>query len=360
MSISTYESEVKDSDLVTGEKCLEIKDLKIHFFTREGVVRAVDGASFSVGKGESFGIVGESGCGKSVTVRAAMNMVRKPGKILSGEVLWRGSSGKEVSVLDLSSKSAEMRAIRGKEISMIFQEPMSALSPVYSIEYQMVEALRLYFPDLPIAEAKERAAELLGLVGIPNPRRQLKGYSFQLSGGMCQRVMIAMALSGEPDLLIADEPTTALDVTVQAQILELLSDLQEKLGMAIVFISHNLGVIASMVSRMVVMYLGQVVEEGTSEDIFNNPSHPYTRALLGSMPVPGKDRKQPMNAIPGRVPDGSAVITGCNFRTRCPYAIAGTCDTEEPELIEVSPGHRVRCVLYRAENTERRVASLGK
>jgi len=341
---------------LSGERLLEIVDLHVHFETQEGTVRALRGVDLVIRRGETVGLVGESGCGKSMTARAILNMVPRPGRIVKGVVrLFRGgdhrAGAQVVEITKLDPFGPEMRAIRGKEIAMVFQEPMASFSPVHTVGNQIVEAIVIH-QGLSKPQARERAAELLDLVGIPNPRQRLDSYPFELSGGMRQRAMIAMALSCDPDLLIADEPTTALDVTIQAQILELLQRLQEQLGMAILLITHNLGVVAAMAHRMAVMYLGKVVEEGESVDIFDSPAHPYTRALLRSMPRAGersgtgRGKRRRLWAIAGSVPGSHTHVSGCSFHPRCPEAIPGLCDQQDPEPLAVGRSQWVRCLLY--------------
>jgi len=313
---------------------LEIKKLSCSFHSNEGVVKALDEVSFDMYPGETLGLVGESGCGKTVTALAIMRLVPQPqGRIDGGEVLFQ-----EKNLLELSEK--EMQQIRGNEISMIFQEPMTSLNPVFTCGYQIEEAVVLH-QKVSKAEAREKTLEMLELVKIPDPKRVARSYPHQLSGGMRQRVMIAMALSCNPKLLIADEPTTALDVTIQAQILDLLRDLQERFGMAILMITHDLGVIAEMARRVVVMYAGKVMEVGDVMQIFHEPRHPYTIGLSESVPRVGI-RGQRLKVIPGKVPDPTDLPTGCRFSDRCKYA-EYRCYNEEVELREISPGHTIRC-----------------
>ena len=322
---------------------LEVRDLRTYFHTADGVARAVDGVSFHVERGEVLGIVGESGCGKSVTSLSIMGLVSEPGRIEEGSSITY--DGRELTTLS----EKEMRAVRGNDIAMIFQEPMTSLNPVFPVGGQIGEALRLH-RGMSKKEARERTIELLRLVGIPVPERRVDEYPHQLSGGMRQRIMIAMALANEPDVLIADEPTTALDVTIQAQILELLDELRERLGMAIVLITHDLGVVAEVCDRVVVMYAGQVVEEGAVEDIFRRPSHPYTQGLLAAVPRPEKDATR-LAVIPGTVPPPTAWPRGCRFHDRCPFAWELPRE-EMPPLFDLGGGHRSRCWLV--EHPERR------
>jgi peptide/nickel transport system ATP-binding protein len=328
---------------------IEIKNLKTHFFLDEGVVRAVDGAGFSIARGKTLGVVGESGCGKSVTARSVMRIVPKPGRIVEGEILYhRGNGDGREDILDLTQlprHGSQIRRIRGGEIAMVFQEPMTSLSPVHTIGNQIIEAITLH-QDITQEEAREQAIQMLDRVGMPLPSRTIDQYSYELSGGMRQRAMIAMALSCHPSLLIADEPTTALDVTTEAQILTLMRDLQDELGMAIMYITHDLGVIAQMAEEVVVMYMGKVVEQADVDTIFHAPRHPYTRALLESIPRLGektRDHRQRLASIRGMVPDPYSLPKGCKFNPRCDVMQSGLCDALEPQMVEVEPGHRVRC-----------------
>jgi len=328
------------------KRLLEVKDLKVHFFTDDGVVKAVDGVSFHIDKGETLAVVGESGSGKSVTSLAAMRLIpMPPGKIVHGEILFRG---KDKVVKDLTKLSeAEMRKIRGNDIAMIFQEPMTSLNPVYTVGDQIAEAIVLH-QGKSKKEALEMAADMLDLVGIPEPKKRLSNYPHQMSGGMRQRVMIAMALSCNPSLLIADEPTTALDVTIQAQILELMKKLQDEIGMSILFITHNLGVVAEMADRVVVMYGGLAVEEADVVTTFKKPLMPYTMGLLNSIPRLDRaaEHKERLEAIPGNVPNPLYMPAGCAFHPRCKYFQAGRCDQEIPPLEDAGGGHMVRCVRW--------------
>jgi peptide/nickel transport system ATP-binding protein len=327
---------------------LEISGLKTHFFLDEGTVKAVEGADLMVQPGTTMGIVGESGCGKSVTAYSILQLVESPGKIVAGKILWQrpeSTGGDLVDLTALKPNSREMRAIRGGEIAMIFQEPLTSLSPIHTIGDQIVEAIHLH-RDVSQEEARQQAVQMLQRVGIPKPEERLDAYPFQLSGGMRQRAMIAMALSCHPSLLIADEPTTALDVTTQAQILELMSELQRDFGMAILLITHNLGVVAEMCDRVVVMYLGQVVEQADTTSLFNDPKHPYTQALMRSIPKIGQRRQGRLDPIKGMVPDPYNRPQGCCFHPRCDKFIAGLCDQQEPLLQQLKSGGMVRCVLY--------------
>ncbi len=334
---------------------IEVKNLKTHFFLDEGTVRAVDGADFNIAQGETLGIVGESGCGKSVTARSIMQIVTRPGKIVDGQILyhrhrWNHGSSAGQEIVDLTAlhpQSDEMRYIRGSEIAMVFQEPMTSLSPVHTVGNQIAEVIILH-QKVSKEEAWQKAIEMLAFVGMPLPNRTIEQYSYQLSGGMRQRAMIAMALSCNPALLIADEPTTALDVTTEAQILRLMRRLQDELGMAIMFITHNLGVVAQMAENVVVMYMGKVVELASVETIFHAPAHPYTRALLQSIPRLGHKtmQRRRLASIKGMVPDSFALPQGCAFHPRCSAMKYGVCDQEEPPMIEVEPGHKVACIRY--------------
>ena len=322
---------------MSQENLLEVKHLRTEFFSsKKSSVIAVDDVSFDIKKGEIVGLVGESGCGKSVTSLSIMQLLKDtPGKITNGEVIFQGHN-----LLDASKK--EMLDIRGDKMSMIFQEPMSSLNPSMRIDKQMIEGIRLHTP-LTKAEARKKAADILSQVGIPDPQRVLKNYPHQLSGGMSQRVMIAMAMSCEPDLLIADEPTTALDVTIQAQILELMKKIQQDKGMSILLITHDLGVVAEMCSRVIVMYAGKIVEEAPVEILFANPTHPYTQGLIASVPKLGSGVKV-LPSIPGSVPDLSAMPKGCRFAPRCKYATE-KCHQEQPELLSVGEKQKCRCWL---------------
>jgi peptide/nickel transport system ATP-binding protein len=313
---------------------LEIEDLRTWFFTSDGVVRAVDGVSYSVAAGETLAVVGESGCGKSVTAMSVLRLLPSPpARIVSGAIRFEGRDL-------LTASEAEMRKIRGNEISMIFQEPMTSLNPVFTVGRQIAETLELH-QGLTTAEADARAVEMLELVRIPEAKRRASEFPHQLSGGMRQRVMIAMALACKPKLLIADEPTTALDVTIQAQILELMLDLKEKVGAAIVLITHDLGVVAETAQRVVVMYAGRKVEEATVEDLFARPLHPYTRGLMGSIPRLAGGAKR-LTEIPGIVPRLNQPIVGCAFAERCAF-VQPRCRTEAPAFEAKAPGHFAAC-----------------
>jgi peptide/nickel transport system ATP-binding protein len=323
---------------------LWVRDLKTYFFQDEGTVKAVDGASFDVYPGKTLGIVGESGCGKSVTAQSILRIVDQPGKIVEGEITLCLADGRTVELTHLHPDGKEIRAIRGGEIGLIFQEPMTSFSPVHTVGAQIVEAIRLHMP-LGEKEARQRGIEMLHAVGIPKPERRIDEYAFELSGGLRQRAMIAVALACDPRLLIADEPTTALDVTTQAQILDLLRDLQKQRGMAIMLITHNLGVVAEMCDQVVVMYLGRVVEEGPVDDIFHAPQHPYTKALLQSIPSIESVPRLKLPTISGSIPHPYNRPAGCPFHPRCPQAMPGVCDVREPTL-SARDGRKVSCFLY--------------
>jgi peptide/nickel transport system ATP-binding protein len=327
---------------------ISIKNLKTYFHQDEGIVRAVDGVSFEVHPGRTVGIVGESGCGKSVTARSILRIVEQGGHIEGGEVwLRRQQNGQahEIDLVQLKEEGREIRAIRGGEIALIFQEPMTSFSAFHTVGNQIIEAIRLH-SDLSKAAARERAIDLLRLVGIPNPERRIDEYSFQLSGGLRQRVMIAMALSSDPKVLIADEPTTALDVTTQAQVLDLLRQLQEERGLAIILITHDMGVIAEMADDVVVMYLGRVVEQGPVDEIFHAPKHPYTRLLLKSIPSILAKPRTKLATLVGSIPHPYNRPVGCPFHPRCPDFMAGKCDVQEPQPKPVNERQVVSCFLY--------------
>ena len=320
--------------MIAQDPVLEVRDLRTYFHMEEGVARAVDGVSFAVGQGQTLGLVGESGCGKSVSAFSIMRLVSDPpGRIEGGQILLKG---RDLLALD----EEEMRRVRGDDIAMIFQEPMTSLNPVLTCGFQIAEAVVLH-QQVPMQEARARAVEMLQLVGIPAPEQRVEEYPHQLSGGMRQRVMIAMALSCNPDVLIADEPTTALDVTIQAQILSLLESLQESLQMAIVMITHDLGVIAETADQVAVMYAGQIVEYAETQALFTSPRHPYTRGLLRSIPRLEAEQER-LDIIPGVVPDARAFPQGCRFAPRCPLADEH-CRAEVPPLEEVEVGHWASC-----------------
>ena len=339
------------------DNVLEVTDLATYFFMHDYIIRAVDGVDFTLGKGETLGIVGESGCGKSITSMSLMRLVPEPpGKIVDGEVKLKGTDIARVS-------EEKMRSYRGNEISMIFQEPMTSLNPVYTVGFQISEVLRLH-RDIEKKDALAEAGRLLRMVGMSDPEERVHEYPFQLSGGLRQRVMIAIAMACEPSVMIADEPTTALDVTIQAQILRLMRELKETKDTSIAFITHDLAVIAGFTDRVMVMYAGVAVEDAPVRDLFKNPLHPYTQGLLGSVPVLGEGKLNPdgsrrlLNAIPGTLPDPRRFPKGCRFAPRCPKVMK-RCWEAEPEIVEVAPGHTVRCFLHHQEVRERRQRDLG-
>lgn len=335
--------------MAQNELLIEIQGLKTHFFTDEGIVRAVDGVDFDIYRNKTLCIVGESGCGKSITARSILQIVDPPGRIVEGQIRFHRQHNGQTEVIDLAAlppRGRAIRDIRGKDIAMIFQEPMTSLSPIHTVGSQISEALLLH-TNLSKADAKERTIELLRRVGIPKPSERFDVYPFQLSGGMRQRVMIAMALSCNPALLIADEPTTAVDVTTQAQILELLLELQAEFGMGIMLITHDLGVVAEMADDVVVMYLGRVAEQGDVDAIFYDPKHPYTQALLRSIPkFTGRKERQRLDSIRGMVPDPLNRPDGCPYHSRCDAFMPGKCDQIVPPRIHLSAERTVRCLLY--------------
>jgi peptide/nickel transport system ATP-binding protein len=360
------QTESKPTEAVaTGKPLIEVENLHVHFKLEEGIVKAVNGVNFTIPAGKTLGVVGESGCGKSVTARAIMRIVRTPpGRIVEGKVLYHrrnaaeGANGQgngyiegqavpelartTIDLTSLDAKGPAIRAIRGNDIAMIFQEPMTSLSPVHTIGSQIIEAIRLH-RDVDKHQARDIAIEMLEKVGVPRASQRVDDYPHQFSGGMRQRAMIAMALSCEPSLLIADEPTTALDVTTEAQILELIRTMQEETGMAVMLITHNLGVVAEMADEVVVMYLGKIVEHTDVVSLFYNPQHPYTQSLLDSIPRIGK-RVEDLEVIAGSVPDPMNIPRGCPFHTRCREFLPGLCDVEVPELKPVAHGHTVSCL----------------
>lgn len=335
---------------------LEIKDLRVSFPLDEGLVRAVEGVNLTVRRGEVLGVVGESGCGKSITAHSILRIIPSPGRIDSGQILFHRSNQSDAngsSVVDLAQLNptgTEIQSIRGKNIAMIFQEPMSSFSPVHTIGSQVMEVIELH-EEVTTEEARKRTIELLQLVGIPSAAERVDNYPHQFSGGMRQRAMIAMALACNPALLIADEPTTALDVTIQAQILDLMRGLQKRLGMAVMFITHNLGVIAQIADSVAIMYLGQVVEYGPVREILRNPKHPYTVDLLRAVPRLGKTARQRLVAIEGSIPSPFERPTGCPFHPRCSRAMAGRCEVDLPAVTQVDTQHYVRCLLYEPETS---------
>ncbi len=357
------------------ETLIEVRDLKVEFNIRGGVVKAVDGLTFDIKRGQTMGIIGESGCGKSVTARAILRMIPRPGKITGGNIIYHRrrrlaghqTAPAETNIIDLTTLDPDgetIRQIRGGEIAMIFQEPMSSLTPVYTAGTHINEAVTLHrllpiktlgdqmadkimqYRHVTREEAREIAVQMLRRVGIPRPEQRVDSYPHQLSGGQRQRVMIAIALSTEPAMLIADEPTTALDVSIEAQILDIMRELQQTANMAIMFITHNLGVIASMADEIVVMYMGKQVERAKVVDLFYNPKHPYTKALLQSVPKLGPRTGQRLASIEGMVPDPLRLPTGCVFHPRCPAFMPGKCDQTIPRWVEAGPDHWARCLLY--------------
>jgi oligopeptide transport system ATP-binding protein len=321
--------------LENQEQLLNVENLTTRFYTEEGVVHAVEDVSYQLYKGDTLGVVGESGCGKSVHAMSIMGLIPSPpGKIESGKVTFLGQD-----LLALSE--IEMRKVRGNQIAMIFQDPMTSLNPVLTVGFQIVEALKLH-QNMNVKQARDRAAELLSLVGIPEAKQRLDDYPHHFSGGMRQRAMIAMALSCDPTILIADEPTTSLDVTIQAQIIDLVNTLKEKLGMSVIWITHDLGVIARMVNRVNVMYAGMIIEKGSVDEVFDNPKNPYTVGLLGSLPNPEDAKKKKLYSIPGEPPDLIGKIQGCPFASRCTFAV-DRCHQEMPPLESINQNHDVAC-----------------
>ncbi|GHT63527.1 dipeptide/oligopeptide/nickel ABC transporter ATP-binding protein [Spirochaetia bacterium] len=339
-----------------AENILEVRNLRTYFKLDEGVLKAVDDVNFSIKTGKTLGIIGESGCGKSVTAHSILNTVQAPGKIHGGTIYYRTQVGTELEITAEKSNGEVMRSLRGREISMIFQEPMTSMSPVYSIGHQMTEAILVHEKKrdkTTVKTAQDKAVEMLNLVGMPNAIQRFNDYPHQLSGGMCQRAMIAMAISLNPSILIADEPTTALDVTVQAQIVDLMLKFQADLGMSILYITHDMGVIAETASDICVMYLGRVVEQASTEILFRNPVHPYTIRLLRSIPKLGK--KIPgarLDAIKGNVPVPLNLPAECGFVSRCLEVKQGICDGGIPPMVEVESGHFVRCFLHSAREAD--------
>ena len=329
---------------------IAIQDLHVHFQLREGLVRAVDGVSLRIPFNRTLGLVGESGCGKTVTAKAILQILPSRARIANGRIRLSPrngeSAGEPIDIAHLKADGPAMRRIRGADIAMIFQEPMSSFSPVHTIGNQIMEAIRLH-QQKTTQEARALAVDLLKQVRVPNAERRIDAYPHELSGGLRQRCMIAMALSCRPRLLIADEPTTALDVTIQAQILNLIEELQRELSMSVLMITHDLGVIAETADEVAVMYLGRIVEQASVEAIFNDPKHPYTRGLMASIPRPGQASRERLYSIPGSVPDPFFIPRGCPFHPRCDRYMKGKCDTTvAPPLEEVSPGHSAACFLY--------------
>lgn len=337
---------------------LSVHNLKTYFFQDEGTVKAVDGVSFNVPPGKTVGVVGESGCGKSMTARSILRILQKPGQIVSGQIFYRFDMGTstemEYDLTELPPQGRLMQRVRGKEIALIFQEPMSSFSPVHTIGAQIMEAILLH-RDMSKHEAHELGVNLLKWVGISLPEQRMGEYPHQLSGGLRQRAMIAMALSCDPRLLIADEPTTAIDVTTQAQVLDLLTRLQQDNGMAILFITHNLGVIAELADEVVVMYLGKVAEKAAVDDIFHAPKHPYTKALLRSIPSITSTPRENLPTIRGSIPHPYNRPSGCTFHSRCDSFMPGVCDVKTPKQVMIAPGREVSCFLYHSEFEEEEV-----
>lgn len=328
---------------INNNKILEVKNLDVHFFTEEGKLPAIDNLGLSIRAGETLGVVGESGCGKSITALSIMRLISSPGKITNGEILFKGQD-----LIKLSDN--EMRKVRGNNIAMIFQEPMTSLNPVITVGKQIIEAIRTHNKDISKKEARKRAIEMLNLVKIPLPEKRIDEYPHQLSGGMRQRVMIAIALSCNPDLLICDEPTTALDVTIQAQILTLINQLKKRMNSSVIMITHDMGVISQMADNVVVMYAGQVVEYTSTKELFSNQLHPYTTGLINSIPKLNEEQEE-LEVIDGMVPLLSELPKGCLFNTRCKYA-KDICKEKRPNLIEFKENHKVRCWKYSEEWTK--------
>jgi oligopeptide/dipeptide ABC transporter ATP-binding protein len=331
---------------------LEVKNLKTYFYTEDGIVKAVDGVDFSVYPGEVMGLVGESGCGKSVTSLSIMRLIGIPGKVIDGEIFFEGRN-----LLTLSE--SEMVDMRGNRISMIFQQPQSSLNPVFKIADQVAEVLQIH-QNMGREESWEKAVDLLRLVGIPDPEEKAHAYPHEMSGGQAQRVMIAMALALNPQLLLADEPTTALDVTIQAQILDLLRDLRTRMGTSVILITHDLGVIAEMADRVAVMYAGRIVEQSGIDSLFDKPLHPYTQGLIASIPVLGKIKDR-LDVIPGAVPNLIGLPPGCKFASRCRARVEyelEICTAQEPDLLPILPDHNVRCWLYQSHEEQGHSAPL--
>ncbi|WP_048150239.1 ABC transporter ATP-binding protein [Palaeococcus ferrophilus] len=323
------------------EPILEVRDLTVHFYTYAGIVKAIEKVSFDVYKGETFALVGETGCGKSVTSRALTQLIESPGRIVGGKVIYHSDKG-PIDLLKLNEE--EIRKIRGKEIAYIFQDPHASLDPLYRVGHQIAEAMVVHETVRDWKEGIKRALDILKRVLIPDPENRVKNYPHEMSGGMKQRVVIGTGLANNPKILIADEPTTALDVTVQAQILDLMNRLKRDYNTTLILITHNMGVVAEMADRIAVMYAGKIAEIGTAEQIFKNPLHPYTQGLLKAVPNPMKKIER-LDAIPGTVPNLITPPSGCRFHPRCPFAME-RCKQEVPELKEVEPGHFVACHLY--------------
>ncbi|MDG2191714.1 MAG: ABC transporter ATP-binding protein [Paracoccaceae bacterium] len=346
LTLTIERRQTGSESFVKNETILSVKGLKTEFALDEGTAKAVDGVSFQVDPGKVVGLVGESGCGKSVTIKSIMGIIQKPGKVVEGRIFFRPKQGENlVDLRSYDSRGEEMRNIRGNEIALIPQEPMAALSPVHTIGNQLVEAIRLH-RNISKKQAEKVAVERMRQVGVPSPEERMDVYSWQLSGGLRQRVMIAMALMCDPRLLIADEPTTAIDVTTQAQVLSLLRELQSAQGLAMIFITHDLGVVAQIADYVVVMYLGKVVEQGPVDDIFHSPCHPYTKALLASIPTIHTPAREELPTIGGSLPHPFNRPTGCPFYPRCTAFIPGTCDKTPPTVTHISAKHSVSCFLH--------------
>lgn len=331
---------------VNSNCLLEIDKLTVTFRAQEGLIYAVDELSFALERGRTLGIAGESGCGKSVSTQAILRLIPKNGTITQGQILYNPDGYNPIDITAMKSDSTEIRAIRGREMSIIFQEPMTSFSPVITVGKQIDEVIMLH-QDLNKKEARERSIEMLTMVGMPNPQAIHSAYTYNLSGGMRQRAMIAMALSCQPKLLIADEPTTAIDVTTQAMILKLIKQIQKERDLSLIFITHDLAVIAELADDILIMYMGKEVEYGPVIEIFNNTLHPYTKGLLQSIPVLGKSRAQTLNSITGTVPDHFNLPKGCLFNPRCSRMIKGLCDVEKPPFYQENNNHFVRCFLYK-------------
>ncbi len=341
-----------EQDTPEAATLVEVSDLHVDFPSREGVVQATRGVSFNIESGETLGLVGESGSGKTVTAQAILRIIPYPGRVTAGSIVLHrtatNGSASSVDITSLDDRGAQMVDIRRHEVSLVMQEPMSSLSPVHTIGNQIIEKVRLH-AKMTKGEARERAIELLDKVRIPKASRLVDAYAFELSGGMRQRAMIAMALANEPTLLIADEPTTAVDVSIQAQIIRLLRQLQDEMGMAILLITHDLGVVANMAHKVAVMYRGRIVEQGSVVDVFHSPQHPYTQGLVDSVPDLADTQGTRITTIPGVVPHPFAVVSGCQFHPRCSQSIEGVCDRQDPSETEPLPGHKVSCFLYGGE-----------
>ncbi len=335
------------------KELLEIKELKAYFYTIPGIVKAVRGVSFNIDRERIIGLIGETGCGKSVIAHSILQLLLPPGKIVAGKILYYGKNGDSpLDLAGLDAKGKRMRHIRGKEISIIFQDPMTCLSPVHTIGNQIIEAVFLHNPGIKKIEARDKAIKLLKEVGMPRPERHIDAYSFELSGGMRQRAMIAVALSGNPKLLLADEPTTAVDVTIQAKIIDLLRELHHKNSMSILFVTHDLGVIRQIADEVIIMYLGKIVEKGNVKDIYERPKHPYTQLLLQCIPSLSSIPKQMLTTIEGRAPDPYLLPPGCPFGKRCPRFMERTCGQSMPSSVKIEENHQVSCFLYTDKKEE--------